>query len=52
MIQRNVETFNRKFKERLNKVGFDIPKLMEVNKEDGIFQLGLLPSAVLREWID
>lgn len=52
MIQRNVETFNRKFKERLNKVGFDIPKLMEVNKEDGIFQLGLLPSALLREWID
>jgi hypothetical protein len=36
----------------LNKVGFDIPKLMKINKEDGIFQLGLLPSAVLREWID
>ena len=52
MIQRNVETFDRKFQERLNKVGFDIPKLMEINKEDGIFQLGLLPSAVLREWID
>lgn len=52
MIQRNVETFNRKFKERLNKVGFDIPKLMQINKEDGIFQLGLLPSAVLREWMD
>lgn len=52
MIQRNVETFNKKFKERLNKVGFDIPKLMQINKEDGIFQLGLLPSAVLREWMD
>lgn len=52
MVQRNVETFNRKFKERLNKVGFDISKLMEINQEDGQFQLALVSSEVLREWID